>query len=219
MELIKNLGTRLSKNKKYVQSYGLFKCSYCGKQVETRLSTGRSKDTCGCFVEKCGMYCDSHVCKQSRGCFIPNRKTPLNRKTRLRCYQTLYRVWSVIKGQCSNSNSANYKYYGAKGIKVCDEWLDNSVFIKWALNNGYEKGKVLYRIDKTKGYSPDNCKYGTAAECQQARGKTKLTVKSVRKIKRDFAKGKYTKSKLSKLHDVTTSHINAIITGSIWKNA
>ena len=64
--------------------------------------------------------------------------------------------------RCYNEKSVAYKDYGAKGIKVCKEWHDRANFRKWALENGYEKGLRLQRIDSRKDYEPDNCFFGTA---------------------------------------------------------
>lgn len=51
-------------------------------------------------------------------------------------------------------------YY--KGLKIHQEWLDNpDSFIEWALNNGWKRGLEIDRIDSTKGYSPDNCRFVT----------------------------------------------------------
>ena len=63
--------------------------------------------------------------------------------------------------RCYNEKSVAYKSYGAKGITVCDEWHDRDNFRKWANNNGYVKGLRLERIDTKKGYSPQNCRFGT----------------------------------------------------------
>lgn len=48
----------------------------------------------------------------------------------------LHRIWSHMKNRCYNKNSEKYKNYGARGIKVCDEWLsDFVVFYNWVINN------------------------------------------------------------------------------------
>ena len=63
--------------------------------------------------------------------------------------------------RCYNEKSVAYKDYGAKGIKVCEEWHDREVFRKWCKDNGWNKNLRLNRIDGTKDYCPENCYMGT----------------------------------------------------------
>ena len=80
-------------------------------------------------------------------------------------HKDLHEVWSSMKKRCYNKTAINYKRYGGCGITVCIEWKDNVLnFYNWALNNGWEKGLQLDRIDNSKGYSPDNCRFVTAKE-------------------------------------------------------
>lgn len=62
--------------------------------------------------------------------------------------------------RCYNPKCIAFKDYGAKGIKVCDEWHDREVFKKWCKENGYAKGLRLIRIDSKRNYEPNNCKIG-----------------------------------------------------------
>lgn len=70
----------------------------------------------------------------------------------------LYRIWKSMKCRCYLVNHPSYKNYGARGIKVCDEWRDSyPAFKTWALQNGYKQDLELERIDVNRGYTPDNC--------------------------------------------------------------
>lgn len=90
----------------------------------------------------------------------------------------LFNVWQTMKSRCENPNRDNYERYGARGITVCQEWHKAENFVKWALDNGYEKGLQLDRKDNTKGYSPDNCRFVTPKINNRNRRNTKyLTVK------------------------------------------
>jgi hypothetical protein len=76
----------------------------------------------------------------------------------------LYRKWTNINSRCYNPNNKNYKYYGGRGIKVCDEWREFIPFKEWSLSNGYKPGLHIDRIDNNLGYFPDNCRFLTASE-------------------------------------------------------
>ena len=84
----------------------------------------------------------------------------------------LYRVWCHMKERCDNPNNKRFKHYGARGIKVCDEWQHSyKAFEEWALSNGYKPGLSIDRINNDKGYSPWNCRWSTYTEQNRNRGK------------------------------------------------
>ena len=73
-----------------------------------------------------------------------------------------------MKKRCYNTNNKAYRIYGAEGKKVCPEWLEEENgfmnFYNWAMANGYRDDLTIERVDGTKGYSPDNCKWATPKE-------------------------------------------------------
>ncbi len=71
----------------------------------------------------------------------------------------LHGRWQNMLNRCSNPKAVNYKHYGARGITVCDEWLDRDVFYRWAIKTGYSIELSIDRIDNDKGYYPDNCRW------------------------------------------------------------
>lgn len=71
----------------------------------------------------------------------------------------IYTIWNHMVERCYKEYSSRYKNYGARGIKVCEEWLEASKFINWAYSNGYKEGLSLERVDVNGNYEPSNCKF------------------------------------------------------------
>lgn len=62
--------------------------------------------------------------------------------------------------RCNNPKSTAYKYYGAKGIRICDEWEnDFGKFYEWAVCNGYSENLTIERLSYDDDYKPSNCKW------------------------------------------------------------
>jgi len=83
----------------------------------------------------------------------------------------LYSIWKGIRNRCNNKNHGDYKYYGAKGVTMCDEWDDFASFRDWSYDNGYRHGLQLDKdiicerdMISPKVYSPSTCLWVTASE-------------------------------------------------------
>ena len=73
-----------------------------------------------------------------------------------------------MKTRCYNPKSKAYKYYGARGIVMCDEWKnDFKTFYKWCVSHGYQEGLTIERINYDGNYEPSNCKFIPSQEQQR----------------------------------------------------
>ena len=89
-------------------------------------------------------------------------------------------IWFGIKERCCNPNADNYKWYGAEGITMCDEWRDFFTFFQWAKDSGWQDGLTIDRIEGSKGYSPDNCRFITIKQqCRNRRTNVNITVDDI----------------------------------------
>jgi len=117
---------------------------------------------CDCGNEKIAESCHLRTgATTSCGCYQKERASESN-VTHGDSRSRLYYEWQHLKRRCYNPSSPNYKYYGGRGIKVCDEWRESfEAFKTWALENGYREDLTLDKIDNDKDYTPDNCRWAT----------------------------------------------------------
>jgi hypothetical protein len=113
---------------------------------------------CGNEKEVIGIYLRNGESK-SCGCL---KKEILHQRltTHNKSKEKIFIVLRNMKNRCYNKNNLDYHNYGGRGIKICDEWLnDPNSFFKWAENNGYKKDLTIERINVNDDYKPNNCTF------------------------------------------------------------
>lgn len=118
--------------------------------------------TCsGCGITTLVSKKDKH--RQCRQCALKARATH-----GLCSNGTMHPLYNIIKSaqaRCDCPATKDYKWYGARGITVCQEWRTNpAAFVSWAIANGWKIGLELDRRDNDGNYCPENCRFITHKE-------------------------------------------------------
>ena len=132
--------------------------------------SGNSLWECKC---DCGNLIVAHSqrlkCGKTKSCGCLNRDLTIARNkanATVNCRNNrLYRIYFGMRTRCYNKTDHTYKYYGARGISICDDWLNSfESFEKWAVENGYSEELSIDRINNDGNYEPNNCRWATAKE-------------------------------------------------------
>lgn len=121
----------------------LFRCK-CGNEFEAIISLVKRGNTNSCGCLRIPVLKKMHDISRTHG------------KTN----HILYHVWKNMVARCEEPNSVSYNMYGARGIKVCDEWHNINNFIN-DMYPSYKRGLQLDRKDNNGNYCKENCRWVT----------------------------------------------------------
>lgn len=141
-----------------------------------RLEILPGEDRCGTLLKlrvRCSCGTEKYVSKYSllygitESCGCIHRESMSNvgksNRTHGKTRTPAHNTWSLMRQRCNNPNDKDYKNYGARGVTVCSEWLSFDAFYA-DMGDPPAKGMTLDRIDNSKGYFKENCKWSTPKE-------------------------------------------------------
>lgn len=143
------------------------KCNICGWETDMRKERILVPSKC------------KHILKD--GHYITNSKHRNGR---------LAKIYNNMIDRCYDYKNKDYRFYGAKGIRVYEDWKNNFLaFEKWAISNGYNDDLTIDRINASKDYCPENCRWVTKNYNSKYKTTTKLiTVNGIAHTGREWAK-------------------------------
>lgn len=181
------------------KSMCLAKCS-CGTEREVsqyNLKTSRSK-SCGCLA------------KQKNGDRV--RTHGLHK-------HPLYPRWKSMVRRCHAPEDSRYKYYGARGVSVCETWRYNpQKYIEWFEKQSNDLTLTVDRIDNDGDYSPTNCRLVDMKiqNNNKRPRKDRLLDKTVLKIRSMYKQG-HSMAHISRILDVSRGTVRNVVRNIYYK--
>ena len=125
-----------------------FRCGFCGSVVQKNVCNAKKCYSCGC----------------AKGQLITQKNSGIRQK-----FLRENRIWQNMKNRCLREKNHNFSYYGGRGVKICDRWLDS--FENFISDMGAcPEGFSLDRINSDGNYEPSNCRWASwAVQCKNRR--------------------------------------------------
>ncbi len=100
--------------------------------------------------------------KRKTGAQPGNQNRLVHGYSKKRNMSPTYLVWTDMKRRCQNRSHPAFKWYGARGITVCERWLDFKNFV--ADMGDKPSGLTIDRIKNEQGYNPSNCRWASRSD-------------------------------------------------------
>ena len=116
----------------------------------------RRSDVVSGKTKSCGCYQKELLAKRNKE---TSKYSALDKSSK-----SLYGTWYRMIDRCNNPNNISYKYYGGRGIKVCDRWKNSFEDFLSDMGEKPHPDYTLDRIDNKGDYDPSNCKWSSISE-------------------------------------------------------
>lgn len=183
---------------KWRSLYWLCECN-CGNIIKVRQSSLKSGHTksCGCLQKD----------------IVTNLKLKHGHSRNGYTTKT-YSVWLSMHDRCRNPKNRNYKYYGGRGINVCQRWLEFKNFLKDM--GEAPAGLSIERENNDGNYESNNCSWVNWKRQGRNKSNNKLTKLKVQVIKKLLAESSLTQEDIARIFIVSPMTISNINTEKTW---
>lgn len=148
------------------------KCIHCGTEKQMKLSSikYRNDNSCTHYITIGTIKIPNVIEDKS----IPNKR--------------LRKIFLDFVHRCYDITNKSYRFYGEKGIGVCEKWIENPFeFYQWSMINGYNDKLTIDRINEEKDYSPENCRWISRSENARFKSNTNYITATVTLSGRQWA--------------------------------
>lgn len=130
---------------------------------------------CKCNVCGWTSYFSLYKIQQITSCTHTNRNGGYREYKPFWVNKRLKQIFNGMMQRCYNSNDVHYGLYGQKGVKICDDWINNpSLFEAWSIKNGYDDSLTIDRINSNGDYCPENCRWISLVDNAKYKTTTRL---------------------------------------------
>ena len=195
-----------------------------GKSFGRLTVLGRSprKSAAGAmWLCRCECGNETHVASQklrdgktvSCGCYRREQSGNLNLRHGLSNKSRTYKSWKEMRRRCTSKTADQYKWYGGRGIKVCDRWNDYELFLEDMGDR--PEGMTLDRINNDGDYEPENCCWATHKEQTRKQTTNKLSEDLAAQLRDDRASG-MTYRALGQKYGISRTSAHRCASGITW---
>ena len=127
-----------------------------------------------------------------------------------------YKTWDCMKERCYNKKHDSYKYYGGRGIKVCDRWKNNFLAFYKDMGKRPFLTAQIDRINNDGDYEPSNCRWLSGEENTRKRSNAKLTIEEVTAIRESHSQGT-SRKEIALAYSISLPMVHCIIHNMRWR--